>query len=107
MNPQRPRDWSTARQKSWPPPGAEAFSVYAVRRYSLHAEIGSGSVATVHVARLRGPDGFARTVAVKRLRPEYAKDAELVGMLLDGARLGASVRHLNVVPTLDVVTGDE
>ncbi|HEX3770192.1 MAG TPA: protein kinase [Polyangiaceae bacterium] len=109
MNPQRPRDWSTARQrsKSWPPTGAEAFSVYAVRRYALHAEIGSGSVATVHLARLRGPDGFARTVAVKRLRAEYTKDAELVSLLLAGARLAATVRHPNVVPTLDVVTGDE
>jgi hypothetical protein len=42
----------------------EEFSVYAVRRYVLQAEIGAGSVATVHLARLRGPDGFARTVAV-------------------------------------------
>jgi hypothetical protein len=107
MNPQLPRDWSAPPRKSWPPVGAEDFSVYAVRRYALHAELGAGSVATVHLARLRGPDGFARTVAVKRLRPQYAKDPELVAMLLDGARLAARVRHPNVVPALDIVTGDE
>jgi hypothetical protein len=107
MTPHLPRDWSAPPRKSWPPVGAEDFSVYAVRRYALHAELGAGSVATVHLARLRGPDGFARTVAVKRLRPQYAKDPELVAMLLDGARLAARVRHPNVVPALDVVTGDE
>ncbi len=107
MNSEHPRDASTSRQKSWRPAAAEDISVYAVRRYALHAEIGSGSVATVHLGRLLGPESFARTVAVKRLRRQYAKDAECVAMLLDGARLAAGVRHPNVVPTLDVVTGDE
>ncbi len=78
-----------------------------MRRYALSAEIGAGRVSTVHLARLHGPEKFARTVVVKRLRPQYAKDAECVSLLLAGARLAARVRHANVVPALDVVTGDE
>ncbi len=65
------------------------------------------SVDTVHLGRLLGPAEFARTVAIRRLRPQFAKDAELVSMLLDGARLAARVRHPNVVPALDVVTAGE
>jgi hypothetical protein len=107
MNPQGPRDGSTSRRKSWRPAAAEDVSIYAVRRYALHAEIGAGRAATVHLGRLLGPEKFARTVAVKRLRPQYAKDAECVAMLLEGARLAAAVRHSNVVPALDIVTGDE
>ncbi len=35
-------------------------------------------MATVHVGRLLGPVGFARTVAVKRLHAQFAKDPEFV-----------------------------
>jgi eukaryotic-like serine/threonine-protein kinase len=69
----------------------------------LHDEIASGGMATVHLGRLRGPVGFSRTVAIKRLHPQYAKDPEFVSMFLDEARLAARIRHPNVVPTLDVV----
>jgi serine/threonine protein kinase len=61
-------------------------------------------MATVHFGRLLGPVGFSRTVAVKRLHPQYAKDPEFVSMFLDEARLAARIRHPNVVQTLDVVT---
>src|SRR5687768_2767748 len=60
-------------------------------------------MATVHLGRLLGPVGFSRTVAIKRLHPQFAKDPEFVTMFLDEARLAARVRHPNVVPTLDVV----
>jgi serine/threonine-protein kinase len=74
-----------------------------VGRYSLHEEIASGGMATVHLGRLAGAEGFSRTVAVKRLHPQFAKDPEFSAMLLDEARVAARVRHPNVVPTLDVV----
>ncbi len=74
-----------------------------VGRYALYDEIASGGMASVHFGRLLGPVGFARTVAIKRLHPQYAKDPEFVSMFLDEARLAARVRHPNVVPTLDVV----
>ena len=66
-------------------------------------EIASGGMATVHFGRLLGPVGFSRTVAIKRLHPQFAKDPEFVAMFLDEARLAARIRHPNVVPTLDVV----
>jgi serine/threonine-protein kinase len=60
-------------------------------------------MATVHYGRLSGPVGFSRTVAIKRLHPQFAKDPEFVSMFLDEARLAARIRHPNVVQTLDVV----
>src|SRR5512142_2997901 len=77
-----------------------------IGRYVLHGEIASGGMATVHLGRLLGPAGFSRTVAIKRLHPQFAKDPEFVSMFLDEARLAARVRHPNVVPTLDVVATD-
>src|SRR5690242_5045687 len=72
-------------------------------RYALYGEIAAGGMATVHVGRLLGPAGFSRTVAIKRLHPQFAKDPEFVAMFLDEARLASRIRHPNVVPTLDVV----
>jgi len=60
-------------------------------------------MAVVHYGRLLGPVGFSRTVAIKRLHPQFAKDPEFVSMFLDEARLAARVRHPNVIATLDVV----
>src|SRR5262245_3092434 len=74
-----------------------------VGRYALYGEIASGGMATVHFERLLGPVGFSRTVAIKRLHPQFAKDPEFVSMFLDEARLAARIRHPNVVATLDVV----
>lgn len=74
-----------------------------IGRYALFGEIAAGGMATVHLGRLLGPAGFARTVAIKRLHPQFAKDPEFVSMFLDEARLAARIRHPNVVSTLDVV----
>ena len=74
-----------------------------IGRYALHGEIASGGMATVHFGRLLGPVGFSRTVAIKRLHAQFAKDPEFVAMFLDEARLAARIQHPNVIPTLDVV----
>ncbi len=63
-------------------------------------------MATVHIGRLRGPAGFARTVAIKRLHPPFARDPEFVSMFLDEARLAARIQHPNVVSVLDVVASE-
>jgi serine/threonine-protein kinase len=75
-------------------------------RYAVYGEIASGGMATVHLGRLQGPAGFSRTVAIKRLHPQRARDPEFVAMMLDEARLAAGIRHPNVVSTLDVVASD-
>src|SRR3954468_18707128 len=85
---------------------AERGPIRVVGRYALYAEIAAGGMATVHIGRLLGPVGFARTVAVKRLHPQFAKDPEFVSMFLDEARLAARVQHPNVVATIDVVATD-
>jgi serine/threonine-protein kinase len=85
---------------------ASSSPVRRIGRYALHGEIASGGMATVYVGRQRGQAGFARTVAIKRLHPQHAKEPEFVAMFLDEARLAARIRHPNVVPTLDVVATD-
>ncbi len=73
-------------------------------RYALYAPIASGGMATVHLGRLLGPVGFARTVAIKRLHENFARDPQFVAMFVDEARLAARIQHPNVVDMLDVIT---
>ncbi len=74
-----------------------------IDRYLLFDEFASGGMARVHLGRHVGPLGFSRTVAIKRLHVEYARDPDFVAMFLDEARLAARIDHPNVVSTLDVV----
>src|SRR5271170_1455926 len=73
-------------------------------RYTIYGKIASGGMASVHFGRQRGGEGFARTVAIKRLHPHLAEDPAFRATLIDEARMAARIHHPNVVPTLDVVT---
>lgn len=81
--------------------------IRVIGRYALYGKLASGGMATVHFGRLLGPAGFSRTVAIKRLHPQFAKDPEFVAMFLDEARLAARIQHPNVVATVDVVALQE
>jgi eukaryotic-like serine/threonine-protein kinase len=74
-----------------------------VGRYTLYEMIGAGGMAAVYLGRLRAGNGFSRTVAVKRLHPQLALDADFVDMFITEAKLAARIRHPNVVATIDVV----
>jgi serine/threonine protein kinase len=76
-------------------------------RYTIYGPIAVGSMATVHFGRLRGEGGFARTVAIKRLHPQYAADAEFVSTIVDEATLSVRIRHPHVVAPLDVIAVDQ
>ena len=45
----------------------ESAAPTVVGRYVLHAPIARGGMATIHLARLIGAEGFSRMVAAKRL----------------------------------------
>ncbi len=74
-----------------------------IGRYVLYEEIASGGMATVHFGRLQGQVGFSKTVAIKRLHAQFAKEPDFVSMFIDEARVAARIQHPNVVPMLDVV----
>lgn len=71
-------------------------------RYEILTQLASGGMASVYIARAQGIAGFERLVALKVLHPHLAYEQEFISMFLDEARLAARIRHLNVVPTLDV-----
>jgi serine/threonine-protein kinase len=69
--------------------------------YELLRRIATGGMAEVYVARRAGPHGFQKTVALKRILPQYARDADFVAMFVDEARVCARLTHPNIVQVFD------
>ncbi len=80
-----------------------------VGRFEIIAEIGSGGMASVYLARATGSagrSGFRRLHAIKVMHPHLSQDEQFVDMFLDEARVAATIHHPNVVPILDVGNDD-
>lgn len=70
-----------------------------IHRFAEGRTIGEGGMATVVEARDARLD---RTVALKRLKPELARHADIRGRFLDEARIQAHLQHPGTVPVFDV-----
>ncbi len=78
-------------------PAAEARPAPAqLGRYQLLGQLAVGGMAEIHLARLAGEAGFAKTVVVKRLLPELVASPAFVAMFLDEGKLVARLDHPNI-----------
>jgi hypothetical protein len=82
---------------------AVASSPSAVAEYVLGERLAAGGWGTVHLGLKLGALGFRRLVAIKRLHPHLADDAEFVARFKDEIRLVSRFTHPNIVQTFDVV----
>jgi eukaryotic-like serine/threonine-protein kinase len=58
-------------------------------------------MAVVWRAEMRGAAGFARPVAVKRMKPELLRGQVYAAMFVEEARVGAELAHPNIVQVFD------
>lgn len=63
-------------------------------------------MASVHLARMDGPGGFQKWVAIKRIHPHLVEDDQFVDMFLDEARIAAGISHANVAQVFDLGKDD-
>lgn len=73
-----------------------------IGNYEIIDRIAFGGMAEIFLARLLGPAGFEKTVALKRLLPNLAADATCRQMFLDEARLAARLSHDKIVRISDL-----
>ncbi len=71
-------------------------------RYEPTIVLGTGSTATVYLARAIGEAGFEKRVALKLLHPQIASNPGLVDSFLDEARTASHLTHPNIVQILDL-----
>jgi hypothetical protein len=86
---------------SWQPPASGDATAFLKIRYEPLAEIGSGGMGSVVLARATTGPSSGRFVAIKRLFPHLEKDPHLVDAFLDEVWLISSLHHPNVVEPLD------
>jgi TonB family protein len=112
---------------AWPPqsvrpgaPGAAADSPMATQRiqmsprepgepagerfgqYTLLERIAMGGMAEVWKARMRGVEGFQKTVAIKKILPYMTDNSDFVGMFIDEAKFAAQLSHPNIIHIYDL-----
>lgn len=61
-----------------------------------------GGMASVYLGQRVAAGGFAKTVVLKRLRPELAQKPPLLALFLREASLSATLEHPSIVRTLDL-----
>src|SRR5262245_65840332 len=85
-----------------PLPGAKPFG-----KYYLLDRIGAGGMAEVFLAIATGPEGFQRSLVIKRMLPHLSQDAAFVRMFVDEARVSALLSHPNLVQVYEFGKVDE
>lgn len=71
-------------------------------RYVLLERVAHGGMAEVFRAASVGADGFAKLLAIKRILPHLAAEKAFVTMLVDEAKIAATLAHPNILQVLDL-----
>jgi len=71
-------------------------------KYSLIERIGVGGMAEIFLAKTEGPEGFSKTVVIKRIRPNLSDDASFVNMFLNEAKIAALLNHSNIAQIFEL-----
>jgi serine/threonine protein kinase len=76
------------------------------QKYQLLMELGRGGMGEVHLALLRGPQGFVKLAVLKMLKRQLVGRADSYRMFLDEARILARLAHPNIVQLHEVIEYD-
>ena len=72
-------------------------------KYRLEEIAGTGGMANVWRATMRGPGRFKRTVAVKHMHSHLKNNGQYREMFFEEARVGAELQDGNIVQTYDFI----
>ena len=73
----------------------------SLERYDVLDRIAVGGMAEVFLAKAYGAHGFEKTLAIKRILPELARDPEFEDRFIAEAKLAVQLSHTNVVQVFD------
>jgi eukaryotic-like serine/threonine-protein kinase len=71
-------------------------------QYVLLDRIATGGMAEVWKARMRGVEGFQKTVAIKKILPHLSDNQDFIEMFIDEAKLAAQLSHNNIIHIYDL-----
>ncbi len=65
-------------------------------KYLLLERISVGGMAEVFQAKSFGVEGFEKIIAIKRILPSMAEDADFIQMFIDEAKIAGQLSHANI-----------
>jgi TonB family protein len=71
-------------------------------QYTLLERVAVGGMAELWKARMKGVEGFQKTVAIKKILPHLTDSADFVTMFIDEAKLAAQLQHNNIIHIYDL-----
>jgi tRNA A-37 threonylcarbamoyl transferase component Bud32 len=79
---------------------AEEFAK-SLERYDVVDRIAVGGMAEVFLAKAYGAHGFEKTLAIKRILPDLARDPEFEARFIAEAKVAVKLSHTNIVQVMD------
>jgi serine/threonine-protein kinase len=73
-----------------------------IDRYTILRHVATGGMGSVWQGELSGKHGFAKKVAIKAIKDDFAAEASFKDMFLEEARISSRLSHANVAQVLDV-----
>jgi serine/threonine protein kinase len=83
-----------------------SFVLSQLGPYLIDEELAQGGMARVFRARLRGLGGFEKTLVIKQIRPELAKDPRFVELFVREANTLVSLSHPHIVQVYELGAAD-
>lgn len=78
-----------------------------MRRYRIERYLTEGGMGAIYLGKKLGAVGFERPVVLKQLLPEFTTRPEFRDLFFREARISASLDHVNIVRTYDLVRSDD
>jgi tetratricopeptide (TPR) repeat protein len=75
-------------------------------KYLLLDKFAVDSKAELYTAKLAAPDGVERPILIKKTLPELTAEKGLIESFMNKAKIGAFLKHENIIRTYDVGTTD-
>jgi serine/threonine protein kinase len=85
-----------------PPQGGHSPRKYRIERY-----LAEGGMGAIYRGKKVGPVGFEKEVVLKQLLPEFTSRPEFRDLFFREAKISATLDHVNIVRTFDLVRSED
>lgn len=79
----------------------------ALRRYRIERYLTEGGMGAIYLGKRLGAGGFEKEVVLKQLLPEFTSRPEFRDLFFREAKISASLDHVNIVRTYDLVRSED
>src|SRR3954469_5386703 len=77
------------------------------RKYRIERYLAEGGMGAIYRGKKVGPVGFEKEVVLKQLLPEFTSRPEFRDLFFREAKISATLDHVNIVRTFDLVRSDD